>query len=524
MNNFNAVTEKWIPVISAHGLEYVSLLDIFRGGVDYPALSEGPWGGLPYLNLLIVIATDACRPQSISDIQGYLDNSKTFSDVVKQYLIKHTDRFNLYGKNPFLQIGCYHFDSLSLSKPEHIRDAEETLLLEGFTTTKLRDNTLVGLKTGSAIVRALLKSLVYGCNKKTLIPGNARPNLTDSSGTIVGTIKEGQTKISPIRSTNGGTSGTLNIYVQGKNLAETIILNMISEDEVKKIWPAGYGLPIYLQDTDDHNKMVADHAKMDESFLGQLVPLVKYLRILTDEEVSNKKLDTSKVWVIYNHAEAYDYQKALTVVKDTIGSDTTYYVKLSNKKAKYTRGIIRPNSYLWKEFAEFNLSQMPLVLAKFSQLNVSGLLTIHAVGIEGSATAGLAYNDTLYESNVSFPKISDFVTGQGLFNLIKEIGQISSDISSKLYFGVVVFAKEISGDKCDTDLYTEEAIRVYWQLLDKAANKFISQATTDIKKEAENWKRYCYSSARSILEDIKDGSVRRNKAIAKALLKLKEDK
>jgi hypothetical protein len=523
LKNFNAVNEKWIPVISPIGSELASLKDIFNSSSNYISFSDGAWGGLPYLNLLIVIATDACRPQTVEDIQSYLDDQDAFFKTVNKYLIKHTDRFNLFDRNPFLQIGCYDFNTLKLSEPEHIRDAEDMLLKEGETTSDLRGGAQVHLDCEAKIVQALLKSLVYGGNKKTLIKGNARPNLTDSSGKIVGSIEKGQPEVSPILTTNSGSSGTINIFVQGSDLIQTIVLNLISEDVVKQTWVKGFGCPIYLSDTNDHNNMVSNHEELDHTFLGHLVPLIKYLRILTDAEAIAKKLDPKKVWIIYNHAVAYDFKGALENLKKSVGSDKHYYTELSNPKAKYTRGILKPNSYLWKEFAEFNLKLIPKVLEKFIALKANNTTIINAVGMECSGTAGLVYNEKLYESNLTLEKgvINDYMIGGFFFQILQNMGKVSFEISSKLYCAVISYAKDLYGDKCDCDPYTDEALRFYWEMLNNHSRYFIAKAQKNAPRIKEDWEEFCKETARDILRGIKDGSVRRNKAIAKALLIIK---
>lgn len=520
LKNFNAVTDKWIPVITDKGIVLASLEDVFDISFDGKFFSDGAWGGLPYLNLLMVIATDACRPQQVSDIQSYLDDPQAFTNRVRRYLSKNKNRFNLFDRNPFLQIGCYDFKTLSISKPEHIRDARETLLKEGNTTTELRGEIIDNLDSEAKIIQALLKSLVYGCNKKTLIPGNARPKLTDSSGKVVGEIVKGQPEVSPIRTTNSGSSGTLNFFVKGNNLIQTVVLNMIPEEIVKPIWPAGFGFPIYLQDTDDHNVMVANHEKLDQSFLGHIVPLTKYLRIFTDEEVADKKLDPSKVWVIYSHAVAYDFQGALTRLKESKVTDNTFYGVCKNPKAKYTRGILLPNSYLWKEFAGFDTKFMPKVLDKFKDMTANQKMTVYAVGMEGTSSAGLVYNEKIYESSLTFDvnELELYAKGELPYTLIHDIGKTSSDISYKLYKAVIAYAKEIYGSRVETDPYTEDASRKYWQSLNKQSVPYVSRALKGDNTVRNDWEKLCRETAQGILKDIKDGSVRRNKAIAKALL------
>jgi hypothetical protein len=269
--------------------------------------------------------------------------------------------------------------------------------------------------------------------------------------------------------------------------------------------------------------MVANHKDLDMSFLGQLVPLIKYLRILDEAEVASKKLDHEKVWIIYSHAVAYDYKGALESLKISGMSDKHYYVEISNPKAKYTRGVLKPNSYLWKEFAEFNIKTIPKVLEKFITLKVDNKITINAVGMEGSGSSGIVYNEKLYESNLTLDEgmINDYVNGGFLFQTFENMGKISSDVSSKLYYAVISYVKDLYGDRSDCDPYTNEAARFYWETLNKASRCFIDRAQKNDQKLKDDWEEFCKETVRNILKDIKDGSVRRNKAIAKALLKIK---
>jgi hypothetical protein len=297
---------------------------------------------------------------------------------------------------------------------------------------------------------------------------------------------------------------------------------MIPEDEIKTIWPLGFGKPVYLQDTDDHDKMARDHKDLDSSFLGHLVPLTKYIRVLTDVEVTNKKLDPSRAWVVYSHAVAYSFQGALEALKTAGVPDNNYYAELSNPKAKYTRGIVKPNSSLWKEFAGFNLQKLPKVLLKFGQMTVKENVTIHSTGMEGSGSAGLVYNEKLYESCITLEgsALKEYANGGSAFLSFQRLGEIASDVSSKLFYAVLSYAKDLYGSKYDCEPYTEEASRIYWHNLDKEAHQYVRRILAGDPTAEKGWNSLCLETAEDIVRDIKDGSVRRNKAVAKALKKL----
>lgn len=563
LKEFNAATDKWIPCTDIHGESAeASLKDVFAPKSDLRSFADTPWGNLPYINLCVCIATDACRPQTPQDIQEYFDDPEKFARHVSAYLDRNKHRFYLTGKHPFLQVACFHLPSLKIESPKHLRKVSEELLKEGKTTSQLREKTAETIKTPSQVTRALLKSQVQGCNKKTLEPKNEKPGLVgkeaengNTDEKVVAHIQKLQPEVSPIRTTNSGSNGTLNIYLTGRDLIETIICNMIPEESVKTVWPNGFGVPVYLHDTHDHTQMEKTHSELDAGLLGHLVPLTKYLKVLTPEEVktvldhqkqpvgdkkkhSEVEFDVNELWMLYNKASAYDFQGELQRVKEHGSGDNTYFFPCANTKAKYTRGIARPNSYLWKEFASLELDRAPLVLSKFKHMNdVQDLkgLTIHAVGMEGSGKVGLVYDEVTYESslNLDAEALVGFLKSEILYNALQDMKRKADDLSRKLYSAALLLWKGLHNQdlaKVEKNTYghpfVKEILREYWQRVDSEFKR-VSGEITALKSSAQkeelsqDWENKCLKIAGDIVREVKDGSVRRNKAVALTLQKLK---
>jgi hypothetical protein len=521
-SNINAVNDKWIHCVGTEGPVEASIKEIFNTGSPITGLAEGPWYGLPPLNLLVAIATAAVRPQTDSEIISYLNFKGSFCDKVQEYLAKHIDKFNMFdAKSPFLQVA---FVDTSYTMP--------TSKTKGYTRTTTSDLALAeGQKTvamrspgatdpvGSLgeILRAVLRSQVIGGNKKYNASRPGGPKLLP-----VGQVGGFQSAVPVSLTTNGGSTSTLNIRVEDpSSLLNTIILNMVPESTVKLVFGVyGFGSPVWEYDVwDDHTKMLSKAQEMTESFLGRLIPITKFIWI--DPAAPSE--------MIYSDASGLDYQKPLENLKAAKQHDSTYYFPSKSETGKATLGAYKEGSYLWQEFASLDVnSNTPIVLHKFRNGYSAPVICVASAMSMNKPSMGLITINNVVETKVEWPNgcLTAYINGKlkidSLVSIASENAYGSQDKKVKgwnIGWAMRKYADvmNIESDGKVLEGLKSTVLRKYWETLSKNFPEYLVKlegktAEEQVQVQAE-WKQLCKNVAKSHIWSIADGNPRTNKAV-----------
>lgn len=504
--NINAVIDKWIPVLDGKA----SLLDIFKNEEGSSFLSGNSWERIPVLNLLVCIATAATRPKTNSDILSFLNDRDYFCDKVKEYLDEWEDSFWLHHEfYPLFQVAFMDSNYPLEGKGFTRRHVSDLIFGEGQKT--------VALRTGSdpdAIISpedtllALLNSQVIGGNMKYGFKKPGGPNLIPS-----GQVQGFQTAVPVTISTNGGSTSTLNLRVTSKNLIETIILNMISEEDIKTVFGVyGFGHPYWEYDVwTDHKKMLGVSDKLTESFLGRLIPITKFLWVDPDKTQE----------IMYADAEGLDYQPYTAFLKETT-CESTYYFPNKDTKAKASLKAFDPDSYLWQDFASLDIGHdCPLVLKKFKlDYDYSDIITVDASALQVSNSMGLVSKVNVMLSSVTWFNgcISKYINGNVKLdqhiNIAKDICFSNKDKPQWNIGGALhILAKELNLDsKGSTFEGLKDSIRKgYWLILDREFPLFLKDI--DNPNTLQEWKNFCEETAKRLIMNLSDSGSRRNRAV-----------
>lgn len=516
MTNLNAVRDKWILVSNKKGVDEVSLMDIFDPQSDAVCFTEGYYRGMASLRLLVAIATAAHRPQTNEDIIGYLSNLPNFCKVIQDYLTTWRDSFNLFDPNkPFLQVAFMDTSyPMEGKEPKDYRGFVRTpttdLITEGYKTVTIRTGSIVDpLESLSGLTRALLYTQVLGANKKYGVKNNVQYVALSPQGYTLSM----QSSFSPNISTNGGSTSTLNIHVyDNENLLKTIIYNLIPELDIKEnVWERGFGTPIWEYPVwNDHTKFLQVSEDISFSFLGRLIPILKFIWI--DPENHNE--------MIYTCSEGIDYLKPLENISISEKYDTTYYIPPQNKKGKALLGTYRDSSHLWKEFSSLNVStDLPLVMKKFKSSCDFGVIQTNAVSMLCSPSMGLVYCDNVVSSYVYWPDNVLKVYLNGSFNIASYAGYVD-DVASKLSSSIFVFNKEMGcidnkGKPTDRGKHNRDTVlRYFWSELNKGFQYYFDNSSSPTI--LDEWKNFVSGIARKALYVLRDNNIRCNISLVKA--------
>ena len=265
-NNFNLITDKWIDTDKGP----VSLYDLFSD-ISYKRLTDNPLIKIGVLYLLLCIAQRAFTPVDDEEFKSCF--LARFQQKVTEYLLEHKDLFYLYGAKPFLQfpvlnqhnspkktslgafipfVACGNTVCLTqYSVDKKLSDAQKAKVL--ITVQAL---SLAGKRIDNAIV---------------LTPGY-KGKLSDKNKPSSGCV-------SPFF----GYFGALNSFYVGSSVADSVMRNLLTLEDIKKNAILSFGLGKPCWELDITGEDCPDAEMMRHSYLGRLVPLVRFCYIDGDE-------------------------------------------------------------------------------------------------------------------------------------------------------------------------------------------------------------------------------------------------
>ncbi|MCL1603281.1 type I-E CRISPR-associated protein Cse1/CasA [Succinatimonas hippei] len=265
-NNFNLVTDKWID--TDKGL--ASLYDLFFD-TSYQRLTDNAFIKIGVFYLLRCIAQRSYTP--VDDRDFKLCSLPEFQQKVTEYLTDHKDLFYLYGDKPFLQFpvlkqyNSTKKTSLGAFIP-FVACGNTVCLTQYSVDKKLSDaqkaKVLVTVQAVSLAGKRIDNSIVITPGYKGKLSDKNKP----SSGCV-----------SPFF----GYSGALNSFFVGSSVADSVMRNLLTLEDIKKnaILSLGLGKPCWELDITGED--CPDAEVMRYSYLGRLVPLVRFCYIDGDE-------------------------------------------------------------------------------------------------------------------------------------------------------------------------------------------------------------------------------------------------
>lgn len=454
-NRFNLVDEPWIPVA---GRGMVSLATVFS---DYSlsALGGNPVQKIALTKLLLAIAQTACKPKDDDDWKSL--GASGMAKKSLDYLTAKKDLFWLYGERPFLQMPAIaQAEKQSFGAVQvYIATGNTTVLTQGQVEASLTDAEkailvvqmmgfgLGGKKTDNSIV---LTSGYQGKSNDKGKPSTGKP------GPSIGFM------------------GFLHSFMQGKNLKETLWLNLLTEENMEglKYFPDGLGTAPWEKMPQGEDCLVAKSLK--NSYMGRLVPISRFI-LLADEGLH------------YSEGIAHPgYAEGVV--------DASVAVDLSTAKAKVLWAD--PEKRPWRQLpallsflgsekkGAFDCLQLRFGVPRVKKANLE--FGLWSGGLRVSSNAGEQYvsgSNDFVESEIQLDPSS---LGDIWFSKLKEEMAELDQLSKIAYSSTMSFFKD---QKAEGKEQAAQASNLFWQLCERRFQELVNACNDDTGEEVKRLRR-----------------------------------
>lgn len=475
MKSFNLVDEPWIPI--AGEKEPRSLMAVF----SYPpplALGGDPVDKIVLLRLLLTIVHAST---DIPDTSAWAHLSEeSIAQNARTYLQKHHDLFDLYDpKKPFLQMPQLAEKAKALNEDKSSNTAkgskkeeetcEKSLANLSFYVASGNNGVVTewnSHSTFSDIEKALiiLRSVGYACGGKRftdkLILSADHSKKTAAWGTLL------------------GKRGYLHSFLKGKNILQTIHLNLLTDQNISDInlYKRGKGFPIW--ETMPSGEIDDIAKNYQETYLGWLFPLDKFL-LLTDSGV----LMTDGI--PYKTLDNSFYDPAITWKQYLEKKELhTSSVHVSSEKKPW-RDLTALLGFLENKDEHASPYTLSLGLQKMRYLSGLEKFSFWVGGIEVSENSGeqkISRTNDYIESIFEIPLSSLGSNGLQIYKkMMGEAEQISKELGTSVY----KYYSRFSVDK--KHIPNNDAIRCYWEQMEQHAQEIIALAFQDNISEETLW-------------------------------------
>jgi len=259
----NLIGDRWVPVVWENGKsDFVSLEQLYREAENIRDLCVNPPQRIALMRLFLCITQAALNgPANEEDWKSC--RSRIIPESL-DYLKHRVDKFDLYGKWPFLQV----------AELKHTWNAVVDKLdfgLAAGNNATLFDHAASDAGRGQEAAWRALMLLTYQC----FSPGG-KIGRTEWSGHMSLPTK-GTSEHAPCLE-----NSPIHTLIRGKSILETIQLNLLTKTQIAHLPNSAWGVPHWdhfpASQTDDAV------AELTHSYLGRLVPLSRGILTERDNE------------------------------------------------------------------------------------------------------------------------------------------------------------------------------------------------------------------------------------------------
>lgn len=465
-NSFNLVDEKWIPIA---GRGYASLYDIFSGaGMSH--LGGNPVEKIVVFRLLLAICHAAVE---LPDDEASQHLSTTdLADAAREYLRKWHECFYLHGEQPFLQFKALANEKFKKDETWLLRvnASNNKAMLSNWEWSQRKESI-----SNEESTMLLLNQSCFGCagyksNNKDKLGGNYIVLTPGYRGKFKDGEKPGQLGKGILLG-----DGFVHSYYYGENILESLILNMLTDADLKKlnIFPEGLGRPFWEEMPVGEDCPRARQYR--NSYQGQLFPLDKFL-------------------YVDDNNEFFTITDGIKYADDCSLPEPAFILVGKGRDERFMR--VRQDKRIWRELpailsflAAENSRPRPYFLSfgisRLRERKKDGQLAVWAGGMSVSSTAGvqvLQGKDDYLESIFSFP-VQCF-GDVGLGNLTKLIER-SDEYSEILRNAIFNYSKHLQPNvrsrKDDVlgNALSSKALAIYWSKLEAQIEDIIDIAFSE---------------------------------------------
>lgn len=473
---YNLVDESWIPVLRKDGTQdFVGLAELFSRAGEIADLAVRPHERVALMRLLLSLC------YAVMD-NGSLKRDELATKVTG-YLQQWRDSFWLYHpERPFLQIAGLKpnkEDTITpFSKLDFALSSGNNAMLFDHVGERARPDT-------KALAMALLS---YQC----FSPGGLISQVrwrgveTSKSSTDAPCI----------------ASSMLHVFIRGKDLADTLWLNIVPLRDLKRIYgylgEGWFGRPYWekLPEHREHKEAVDNATK---TFLGRLVPLSRAVLLRENGML---------------HGEALSYP-----IFDDFPAEPTATVYLQTKGKKQEKKLLpfRPNKAVWRELSAVLVANT----VEFETYGVRGPLSLRVLCDQAFETweyeiiaDGIARTpgqmDIIDTIESIYPLRRRLLTDEGQRDYQAGV-QEAENMSSRLAYAVSTFREQLDGSwleglsRAGKDKQTlleklhRQAMLIYWGAVEQKLSLLFDMASSTEQKEFlhlnSEWKKFIWSEA-----------------------------
>lgn len=503
LKQFNLVDEPWIKVIvkDTYDEKIVSLIDLFTNSTQYLSLAgEMPIQNLAILRLLLAILTTAYSRKNFEEqdykwlklVEAGLEandakdelqetweeiyENNNFSSTVLNYLKEHKSEFDFFGEHPFYQVTRAEYDAL-VPTNKNVASGKGTVSVKQINRRISESNNTPAIfspTTGEEKNKISLDELI-----RWIITYQNITGVTDKTK-IITTNK--------YSNSNGWMYSIEPVYIKGKNLFETLLLNL----------------------------------KLDNTNLQQPVwetDLTSYIQKRLDEIRPNNIAELYSLWSRILHIEWNENNQPTIFSAGLPGIDgTNYFVEPMTtwkKDGKKDSNVDRPkrkskltmDKAIWRNFGDYTISsnsnRAPGIVKWLYDLIDEDILPedfnleLASVGMvsDGNATSQAPYaeiaNEMALKANVFFDNKEN-----GWINKISKTVELTQTIGSYYWYflkdlNTLSGLKDSAGDRA-----SKESRIFYSELNTPFLNWLASINVTDNQAEKViEWKKQLYRIA-----------------------------
>lgn len=443
-NRFNLVEEKWVPL---QGGRDVSLKEIFENKEKLPNLRGNPIEKISLMKFLLAITHSAYTPKDYKDWENL--GPKGMAQKTLDYLNSKKDLFWLYGDKPFLQFPEIKEKILQDNKEKNkdvknignadfpnLPNENNTLIFDRDFNSKIED---------SKKIIFIISSLSFSLAGKQCHMNHNKPS-----------------KVGP----SLGRNCYLHSFIKTENLIDTIYLNWITEEDLKKFnFINGIGEPIW-----EKQKNLSKNSNY--SYFEILMPLSRLFYIYKDGLYMIEGIQ---------YPNFKDGWRELTLCfndKKVLNVDTE---KKPWRELTSLLSFINTNSNNNLECPQIKLS-----LEKAKENKNFQVINIWSGGLKVSGDSfgqKIKSNDSYIESEVN---INLDWLGKEWFEKLKKEMQNLDDIATELDKKISDFYKNQKSENGKE--ISLKATNYFWQFAEKDFNKLLEICNLDEEYEKEQEK------------------------------------
>ena len=333
----NVAFDQWIPVVTTTGeRKLASLCTVLTEGDKFVDLAVRPHERVALMRLFICVAHAALYGPK--DYIEWCETPKRLPDAAQQYLKKWKESFELFHSvKPWLQVAELSKVKGVNKSQSHIEDwARVSKLNFSFATgsnSTIFDHDAMNEERIIGLTETLLSMLTFQCFSVGGLIGQIYWN-----GIRCGELANPKKENGPVKSSDGPCvpASMIHAFLRGKNLKETICLNMTTHNEIHSSYGKGaIGRPVWemIPKSLDNSAEVENATK---TYVGRLVPMTRLIRLHN----SGERMLLGDGLIYPSYINGFPAEPTATII-----------IKQKDKKEERAVLSYRPDKAFWRELA-----------------------------------------------------------------------------------------------------------------------------------------------------------------------------